>query len=88
MRSKDREVQNLHTTLTKERGRSNALELDLEAAKAKIKKQEEETDNLWDSLDSLEQYTRKKQFRNTRCPERSLHHNGRSGPRNRQRSEC
>ena len=59
LKSKDREVQRLQESLSKTCERNKALELELNAAKVKIDKQEDEIYYLLDNLDSLEQYTRK-----------------------------
>jgi len=59
LKSKDREAQSLQESLSKTCERNKALELELNAAKVSINKQDDEIYNLWDILDSLEQYTRK-----------------------------
>ena len=87
LKSKDREVQNLQESLSKTCERNKALELELNAAKVKIDKQVDEIYNLWDNLDSLEQYTRKKSG-NPWCPKRSIQLYRGGGPRNRQCVRC
>jgi len=59
LKSKDCEVQSLQELLSETWERNKALELELNAAKVKINKQDNKIYNLWDNLDSLEQYTRK-----------------------------
>jgi len=59
LKSKDCEVQSLQELLSKTWERNKALELELNAAKVKINKQDNKIYNLWDNLDSLEQYTSK-----------------------------
>ena len=60
LKSKDCEVQNLQESRSKKCERNKALELELNAAKVKIDKHKtEKICNLWDNLDSLEQFLEK-----------------------------
>ena len=52
-------MQSLQELLSKTWEWNKALELELNVAKVKINKQDNKIYNLWDNLDSLEQYTRK-----------------------------
>ena len=78
-------MQSLQESLSKTCERNKALELELNEAKVKINKQDDEIYNLWDNLENLEQYTRKK---NIWCPKRNVQLHGRGGPRNRQCVRC
>ena len=88
LKSKDCEVQNLQESRSKKCERNKALELELNAAKVKIDKHKtEKICNLWDNLDSLEQFLEKTVWK---CmdPKRSIQLYRRGGPRNRQCVRC